>query len=94
MNDDIGLFTAVKYMFISIIVLAVIVVGAALFWICITPYKLNQFCLVLSLILKNLGSYSVLLVGIVITIFFQVYSKEKELLREDKIKIGEVGIIR
>ena len=42
-------------------------------------------------ILKNAGPYSVLLVGIVITTFFQVYSKEKELQKEDKIKIGEVG---
>ena len=44
---------------------------------------------VLSKILKNAGSYSVLLVGIVITTFFQVYSKEKELEKEDRIKIGD-----
>ena len=45
----------------------------------------------LSKILQNAGSYSVLLVGIVITTFFQVYSKEKELEKDDRIKIGEVG---
>ena len=60
-------------------------------WIFISPYKFSQFFEVLSKILKNAGSYSVLLVGIVITTFFQVYSKEKELEKEDRIKIGEVG---
>lgn len=68
-----------------------IYVGFSLLWIAITAYTLGQFFEVLSLCIKNAGSYSVLLVEIVITIFCQIYSKEKELEEEQKIKVGEVG---
>lgn len=82
---------AIKYTFYVLLLLSVVFIGATVVWIGVTPYTIIQFNLVLSKILKNAGSYSVLLVGIVITTFFQVYSKEKELQKEDKIKIGEVG---
>lgn len=82
---------AVKYTLYVLILLGAIFIGATMLWICITSKTIAQFDLVLSRILKNAGSYSVLLVGIVITTFFQVYSKEHELEKEDRIKIGEVG---
>lgn len=83
--------TAMECTFFAVILLMIIFIGGSFLWIAITPYKLGQFFLVLSLCIKNAGSYSVLLVGIVITIFFQIYSKEKEIEKEDKIKIEEVG---
>ena len=82
---------AIKYILYVLILIGVIFIGATMLWIHITPYTMKQFFEVLSKILKNAGSYSVLLVGIVITIFFQVYSKEKDLEKEDRIKIGEIG---
>lgn len=92
MNKNKQIFgTTIKYTIFAIILLMVIFVGVSILWIVITPYKLNQFVLVLSLCIKNAGSYSVVLVGIVITIFFQIYSKEKEIERDDRIKIEEVG---
>lgn len=92
MNTNKKIFgTAIKYTIFAIILLMAIFAGVSLLWIAITPYRVEQFLLVLSLCIKNAGSYSVLLVGIVITIFFQVYSKEKEIEREDRIKIEEVG---
>ena len=83
--------TSIKYTFYVIVWLSVIFIVTTIVWIWITPYKFTQFYLVLCKIFKSSGSYSVLLVGIVITTFFQVYLKEKELQNEDRIKIGEVG---
>ena len=57
----------------------------------ITPYKIIGFNYVLSQVLKNAGSYSTLLVGIVVTTFYQVYAKEMEIEQEDMIKISELG---
>lgn len=86
-----GLGFAIKCMFLVLTLLSTIFVGATVLWIIITSYTYEQFFLVLSLILKNAGSYSVLLVGIVITTFYQIYMKEVELEKEDRIKIEEVG---
>lgn len=82
---------AAKYTVYVLFLISVLFTCATFLWICITPYTMTQFFEVLSKILQKAGSYSVLLVGIVITIFFQVYSKEKELEKEDRIKIGEIG---
>lgn len=82
---------AAKYTVYVLFLISVLFTCATFLWICITPYTMTQFFEVLSKILQKAGSYSVLLVGIVITIFFQVYSKEKELEEEDRIKIGEIG---
>lgn len=90
-RQDNSFLVAIKYTFYVLLLLSVVFVGATVVWIGVTPYTIIQFNLVLSKIFKNAGPYSVLLVGIVITTFFQVYSKEKELQKEDKIKIGEVG---
>lgn len=90
-RQDNSFWVAIKYTFYVLLLLSVVFIGATVVWIGVTPYTIIQFNLVLSKILKNAGPYSVLLVGIVITTFFQVYSKEKELQKEDKIKIGEVG---
>ena len=90
-KQDNSFVIAIKYTFYVLLWLSVIFVGATIVWIWVTPYTFVQFSLVLSKILKNAGSYSVLLVGIVITTSFQVYSKEKELQKADRIKIGEVG---
>lgn len=89
--DKKSLKIAIKYTVYVLILVSGLFVCATGLWIFISPYKFPQFFEVLSKILKNAGSYSVLLVGIVITTFFQVYSKEKELEKEDRIKIGEVG---
>lgn len=86
-----SLKTAIIYTLYVLFLVSGLFILATILWILITSYEAEHFFLVLSKILKNAGSYSVLLVGIVITIFFQVYSKEKELEQEDKIKIGEVG---
>ena len=90
-KQDNSFVVAIKYTFYVLLWLSVIFVGATIVWIWVTPYIFVQFSLVLSKILKNAGSYSVLLVGIVVTTSFQIYSKEKELQKEDRIKIGEVG---
>lgn len=83
--------TALKGCFFVIILLMILFTGSTFLWIFITPFKMQEFGYVLSLILKRAGSYSTLLVGIAVTVFYQIYSKEKEIEREDKVKIGEVG---
>lgn len=82
---------AIKIILYVLIVLMGIFLGSTCLWILITPFKFQDFNKVLSLILKNAGSYSALLVGIVVTIFYQIYVKEKEIEKEDKIKISELG---
>lgn len=86
-----NLLTPITYTLYSIVMLFVIYCGASLLWIIITDYRLTQFCKVLSLVLKNAEGYSVLLVGVVITICFQIYTKEQEVIKENRIKIKEVG---
>lgn len=76
--------------FVSVLLMIIFILGTFL-WIFITPFEMNDFSYVLSLILKNAGSYSTLLVGIAITVFYQIYSKEREIEEEDKIKVNEVG---
>lgn len=90
-RDNTEIKVAAKYTFYVLLLLSVIFIGATFVWILITPYTITQFNFVLSKVLKNAGSYSVLLVGVVITTFFQVYFKEKEIEKEERIKIGEVG---
>ena len=85
-----NLETAIKCTVIVVMLLIVIFIGMTFLWIMISSYSIDQFNIVLCLCIKNAGSYSVLLVGIVVTTFFQIYSKEKE-KEEEKIKIGEVG---
>lgn len=85
------IWLATQYTLYVLLLLGVIFLCATILWVVISPYTFQQFNIVLGKVLKNAGSYSVLLVGVVITIFFQIYSKEKELEKEDKIKIGEVG---
>lgn len=85
------LYRAIKYTFIVIGLLAVLYIGMTFLWIALSPYSFAEFHLVLRLCIKHAGSYSVLLVGIVVTIFFQVYIKEKEIEKEESIKIREVG---
>lgn len=80
-----------KFMLFSMLCVLTIFILATMLWIVITPYTFNQFFLVLSLILKKAGSYSTLLVGIVITVFIQIYTKEKDLETEERIKVGEIG---
>lgn len=82
---------AIKCTFFVSILLMIIFAMSTFLWIIITPFEMKDFSYVLSLLLKNAGSYSTLLVGIAITVFYQIYSKEKELEQEDKIKINEVG---
>lgn len=82
---------AIKATLYALIVLFGIFLGSSLLWILITPYRIQDFFLVLSLILKKAGSYSTLLVGIVVTIFYQISMKEREIEQEDKVKICELG---
>lgn len=77
--------------FFVIMILFTLFIASTFLWIFITPFKMKEFAYVLSLILKKAGAYSTVLVGIAVTVFYQMYSKEKELEREDRVKIGEVG---
>lgn len=81
----------VKGVLYVLIVLMVVFIISTVLWILITPFKMRDFNYVLSQVLKNAGSYSTLLVGIVVTTFYQVYAKEKEIEQEDMIKISELG---
>ncbi len=82
---------ALKECVFVIIMLFGLFIASTILWIIITPFRMGDFAYVLSLILKKSGSYSTLLVGVAVTIFYQMYSKDKELEREDRVKIGEVG---
>lgn len=83
--------TALKGCIFVIIILFTLFIASTFLWIFITPFKMKEFAYVLSLILKKAGTYSTVLVGIAVTVFYQMYSKEKELERDDRVKIGEVG---
>lgn len=83
--------TVAKGVLYVLVVLMVVFMGSAGLWILITPFKIKDFNYVLSQVLKNAGSYSTLLVGIVVTTFYQVYAKEREIEQEDIIKISELG---
>lgn len=83
--------STVKFILFTLVCLLLVFLLAALIWIIITPYETDDFFYVLSIILKRAGAYSTLLVGIVITIFVQIYTKEKELENEEKIKVSEIG---
>lgn len=85
------LITAVQWTLVSVLVIGLIFIGTTFLWIGLTPYTFAQFNRVLSLCIKNAGTYSTLLVGIVVTIFWQIYSKEKEIEKDEKAKIKEIG---
>ena len=82
---------ALKYLLVSLTLRATLFIAATVAWICITTYSFADFFVVLSLILKNAGSYSALLVGLVITIFFQKYQKQKELIETKNERIKQLG---
>lgn len=86
-----SLGNAFKGCLFVIMILFTLFIASTFLWIFITPFKMKEFAYVLSLILKKSGTYSTVLVGIAVTVFYQMYSKEKELEREDRVKIGEVG---
>ena len=81
------------YMLFSITILGVIFVCSTLVWMLLNSYivSFDNFCLVMTLVLKKMGAYSTLLVGIIVTIIVNIYSKEKEIERDEKIKIDTVG---
>lgn len=85
------LVTALKSTIEVIALLMGIFILGTFLWIFITPFGMTDFFHVLGLIIKNAGLYSTLLAGITVTIFYQIYMKEKEIEQADKIKIGEVG---
>lgn len=85
------LWTAIVWSFVASIAIGLFFLCMTCIWILLTDYTYKQFNQVLCLCIKNAGSYSVLLVGIVVTIFFQIYSKEKEIENEERVKIEEVG---
>ena len=68
---------AIIYTLCVIVLLMCIYIRVSCLWIAITEYKVGQFFQVLSLCIKNAGSYSVLLVRIVITIFFRYILRRK-----------------
>ena len=82
---------AVAWSLASVLIIGMIFLAMSCLWIVLTDYTYKDFSQVLCLCIKNAGAYSVLLVGVVVTIFFQIYSKEKEIETEEKIKIEEVG---
>lgn len=82
---------AIAWTMVAVSIIGLIFLSMSCLWIVLTSYTYKDFAQVLCLCIKNAGAYSVLLVGVVVTIFFQIYSKEKELEDEEKIKIEEVG---
>lgn len=86
-----SLGTALTGCFFVIMILFTLFIASTFLWIFITPFRMKEFAYVLSLILKKAGAYSTVLVGLAVTVFYQMYSKEKEVEREDQVKIGEVG---
>ena len=83
--------TAMVWTFVVILIIVFIFFSMSCIWILLTKYTYKQFNQVLCLCIKNAGGYSVLLVGIVVTIFFQIYSKEKEI--EDELNRLNATII-
>lgn len=84
-------WSAVQCIAFLMILFAVVFVGATLLCICITSFGIHDFRLVLYRILRHIESYNILLVGIGLIVFFRIYSKEKELEKEDAARTGEVG---
>ena len=82
---------AIVWTMVAVSIIGLIFLSMSCLWIVLTSYTYKDFAQVLCLCIKNAGAYSVLLVGVVVTIFFQICSKEKELEDEEKIKIEEVG---
>lgn len=78
-------------MIISILVIAVIFIFSALIWIEISNFKSSDFFIVLQLLFKKMGSYSVLLTAIVATIFFQSYTASKSEDKDIEFKIQNIG---
>lgn len=72
-------------------ILAVIFLASALGWIAISDYRLENFFLVLQLILKKSGSYGALLAAIIATIFFQSYTGMKAEAKDREDKIISIG---
>ena len=85
------IWIAFVWMLISSGAIISIFVGMTFVWIFLKGYSCEQFKEVLCSCIKNAGAYSTLLVGITVTIIFQIYSREKEIEEEEKIKIKEVG---
>lgn len=77
-----NLETAIKCTVIVVMLLIVIFIGMTFLWIMISSYSIDQFNIVLCLCIKNAGSYSVLLVGIVVTTFFRFILKRKKKKRK------------
>lgn len=84
-------WSAVQCIAFLMILFAVVFAGATLLCIFITSFGIHDFRMVLYRILKHIEAYNILLVGIGIIVFFRIYSKEKELEKEDAVKTSEVG---
>lgn len=61
---------AIAWSLASILIIGLIFWGMSCLWIGLTDYTYKDFTQVLCLCIKNAGAYSVLLVGVVVTIFF------------------------
>ena len=61
---------AVAWSLASVLIIGMIFFAMSCLWIVLTDYTYKEFSQVLCLCIKNAGAYSVLLVGVVVTIFF------------------------
>ncbi|MDF2587413.1 MAG: hypothetical protein K0S41_1254 [Anaerocolumna sp.] len=73
---------------VAILLLSTVFTAATFLWIVISEYKVNEFFSVMQLILKNMGVYSTLLVGIIVSFFYNSYNafKANDKVIEEKIK--------
>ena len=85
------LWDIIKPIIISLILLGLIFISSALIWIHISNFVLFDFSKVLQLVLKNMGVYSAVLVGIIVSIFYNSFNSVKAKDKEIEEKIREVG---
>lgn len=90
-NKSKHVFRIILPMIISVLAIATIFIFTALIWIVISDYKFVDFFVVLQLILKKAGSYSVLVSAIIATVFFQSYTESKAEDKEKDLKIQNIG---
>lgn len=76
---------------VAFIIIGIFFLISTIVWICITDNKMTDFPLVLSNIIKNIGSYSSVLIALIVSVFFSSYFKEKDIQNSNKIKIESIG---
>lgn len=76
-NEKSKLKITVAWSWASVLIIGMIFLTISGLWIVLTDYTYKDFSQVLCLCIKNAGAYSVLLVGVVVTIFFRYILRKK-----------------